>query len=467
MKTGERPNVLLITADQLRYDAIEPNSGSGARTPHLARLAAEGMRFVRAFSHFPVCGPARSSMLCGRRPESFGGLWNPGGALPVAELAPEAWTWPDRLRRAGYRTGLLGVWGVSRKHGPERYGYEEVVSEAEYRRFAASAYPDVTYRNGFFGEPNPIPVEDAPSRWFAEKACGMLREYSGSGRPWHLALHFHDPHLPCRPAGRFAHMYDPAAIPPWPSFAETFEGKPYIQKQQLLSWGIEDYEWKDWAPVVARYYGAVSEVDEAVGRVLAELDALGEADNTIVVFTADHGDMCGAHRMMDKHYILYDDVVHVPMIVRWPGVVPAGSTCGEFVYSFLDLAPTWADLLGLDEPEGGFHGRSLLPLLSNGTAPEWRDVVVSTYNGQQFGLYCQRMIRTERWKYVWNLTDVDELYDLAEDPAELRNRIADEALAGTLAGLRRALYEQLKTFDGLDNGWTRRQLLEGKKLARS
>jgi len=260
-------------------------------------------------------------------------------------------------------------------------------------------------------------------------------------------------------------MYDPAAIPPWPSFAETFEGKPYIQKQQLHSWGIEHFAWEDWAPIVARYYGSVSEMDEAVGRVLAELDALGEAERTIVIFTADHGDMCGAHRMMDKHCIMYDDVLHVPLVVRWPGVVPAGAECGRFVYGFLDLAPTLSEIASLGGPEGGFHGRSLLPLLGGEEPGDWREAVVATYNGQQFGLYCQRMIRTGRWKYVWNPTDVDELYDLAEDPAELRNRIADPDLAETLAGLRRRLHDELAGFDGLLNGWTRRQLLDGKKLA--
>jgi arylsulfatase A-like enzyme len=209
-------------------------------------------------------------------------------------------------------------------------------------------------------------------------------------------------------------------------------------------------------------------MDEAVGIVLQALDRVGAADDTIVIFTADHGDMCGSHRMMDKHYILYDDVVHVPLMIRWPELVRQGTTCSRFVYNFLDLPPTLLDLLGLQAHDSGnLHGRSLVPLLSGKEeSAVWRDSVVASYNGQQFGLYTQRMIRTNEWKYVWNLTDTDELYDLLADPAELDNRIDDPVHAGLVAELRRRLYDTLRT-DGdaiVANEWMRRQLLQGCKL---
>jgi len=464
-----RPNVLLVTADQLRYDAVEPNAPGAPDTPHLARLAGEGVRFTRAFSHIPVCGPARQSLLCGRRPESFGGLWNAGGALRVASLPPDAWTWSRALSDAGYRTAFLGKWGVHPTFDPTDYGYDTYIGESAYRAFRSAAFPDVRFKNGFFGEPNPIPVEASSTHWLADRAVAEIRRLHEEGGPWHVALHFAEPHLPCRPSGEFAMMYDPAKMTPWPGFEETFERKPYIQRQQLYNWGIENFTWADWAPIVARYFGVVSQLDDAIGRVLQALDALGAAENTIVVFTSDHGDMCGSHRMMDKHYILYDDVVRVPMAIRWPRAVPANAVCNRFVYNFLDLAPTLLELLELETDEfteGTLHGRSLAPLLSNrpAEAAPWREDVVATYNGQQFGLYTQRMIRTDRWKYVWNLTDVDELYDLETDPGELVNRIGDERAAGTARELRLRLYETLRADgDGFDNEWMRRQLLEGRK----
>jgi arylsulfatase A-like enzyme len=342
------------------------------------------------------------------------------------------------------------------------------MGESEYHKYISLRYPEVSFKNGYFGESNPIPLECSETHWFAARAIETLEQLESEGSPWHMALHFSAPHLPCRPSGRFAALYDPAEIPEWEGFRETFEGKPYIQRQQLYSWGIEDFTWDNWAPIVARYYGVISQLDDAVGRVLKALDELAAANDTIVIFTADHGDMCGSHRMMDKHYILYDDVVRVPMIVRLPDQREAGRVCHDFVYNFLDLPPTLLELLELNGPDSEkLQGRSLVPLLTgNSELLPWRDSVVSTYNGQQFGLYTQRMIRTMDWKYIWNATDTDELYDLQADPAELENRIGRLENSEIIKELRGRLYEQLAA-DGdaiVNNEWMIRQLLNGSKL---
>ena len=464
-----KPNVLLITADQLREDCVGFSGKYPVRTPHLDRLADQGISFSHAYSVLPVCSPARQSLLRGRRPETFGALWNYSGALPVSALPPESYTWSRVLAESGYATAYLGKWGVNPEHGPTAYGYESYVSEAEYRDFVSQKYPDVHYENGFFGEESPLPLEDAETHWFAARAGETLERLQGDGRPWHLALHFSEPHLPCRPSVPFAGMYDAADIPEWAGFRETFAGKPYIQRQQLQSWGVAGYGWQDWAPIVARYYAVISQLDDAIGRVMGTLERLGMADDTIVIFTADHGDMCGSHGMMDKHYIMYDDVVRVPLIVRMPGggAAEPGWRCDRFVYNFLDLPPTILELLHLQTSDpGDLQGRSLGSLLAGEEPEDWRDAIVSTYNGQQFGLYTLRMIRTADWKYIWNLTDVDELYDMAGDPGELTNLSGKADYAEVLAVLRRRLYEQL-SLDGdaiVANEWTRRQLLQGAKL---
>jgi len=465
--SDKKPNLLLITADQLRYDCVGCSGVYPVRTPNLDRLSAEGVTFTRAFSHAPVCGPARQSLLRGRRPETFGALWNSGAFLPVGSLQPDQYTWTKTLAANGYASAFLGKWGVHPELDATSFGYDSYLGEEAYRAFLKERYPDVRYTGGYFGEANPVPVEHSSTHWLADRAAEAIGRLAASGSPWHVAVHFAEPHLPCRPSGRFASMYDPADVPEWAGFRETFAGKPYIQRQQLYSWSVENFGWSDWAPIVARYYGVISQLDEAIGRILAALEARGEADNTIVAFTADHGDMCGSHRMMDKHYILYDDVVRVPLIVRLPGV-REGRRCDRFVYNLLDLPPTLLDLLGLGADESaGLQGRSLLPLLRGEEGADWRDCVVAAYNGQQFGLYTQRMIRTERWKYVWNLTDTDELYDLAADPAELTNLIGRSDLAPIVAELRARLYERLAGDEdpAVANEWTRRQLLAGAKLS--
>jgi arylsulfatase A-like enzyme len=459
------PNILLITADQLRYDCVGASARYPVRTPHIDRLADEGMWFTDAFTHIPLCCPARQSLINGRRPESFGALWNFNIALRIPALSPDEYAWPRELAKRGYRSAFVGKWGVHPEHTPMSYGYERYIGEKDYARFVKERYPDVRYTNGFFGETNPVPVHDARTHWLARQAIDMMREFSGQRAPWHIALHFPEPHPPCRPSGAFAGMYDPASVPEWDSFRETFRDKPYIQRQQLYNWKIQDFTWQDWAPVVARYYGMISQIDDAIGLVLEALEQCGAADHTIVVLTADHGDLCGGHRMMDKHYVMYDDVVKVPLVVRWPGVVAAGQRCDRFVHPLLDIPPTILEVLGLDVPEF-FHGRSLMPLWRGEEASEWRQAAVATYNGQQFGLYTQRMIRTREWKYVWNTTDVDELYNLREDPAELNNRIRDPQCKDVLKALRAELYEQLaRDGDGLVlNEWMRDQLLLGLKI---
>jgi arylsulfatase A-like enzyme len=175
--------------------------------------------------------------------------------------------------------------------------------------------------------------------------------------------------------------------------------------------------------------------------------------------------MGGGHRMIDKHYVMYDDIVRVPLLVRWPGVTRPGSRSDAFVLNMTDLAMTL--LRKLDPATPQIHdARALQPLLDGSPPPaDWRDAVVSTYNGQQFGLYTQRMLRDRRWKYIWNLTDVDELYDLQEDPAELVNRVDDPALRPMLATMRQRLWHELESWGDYPpkSQWLRAQLLEGRK----
>jgi len=459
------PNILMITVDQQRYDCIGFSNHYPVQTPNIDKLASEGIWFTNAYSHLPVCGPSRQSLVNGRRPEAIGSLWNFNNGLKIAALEPSEYSWARELKRLDYQSGYIGKWGVHPNYDPTKYGYDEYVDENHYREFVKDNYPNIKYSNSYFGETNPIPVEHSKTHWTAGQATSMIQEMALSGRPWHIRVNFSEPHLPCRPSRPFSEMYPPSDIPKWGSFEEQFTNKPYIQKQQLVNWQIENFTWNDWAPIVARYYGIISQMDDAIGQILATLEQLSLSANTVVIFTSDHGDLCGGHRMMDKHYVLYDDVVKVPFIMKWPTMIAENQICDQFVYNFLDLPPTILDLLDIDTPDF-FVGSSLMHLVENKETEEWRKEIVSTYNGQQFGLYTQRMIRNRDWKYIWNTTDIDELYDLNNDPHELKNRIDDISLQSVLSELRNKLYRQLyKEGDGLvRNDWLKAQLLKGRKL---
>jgi arylsulfatase A-like enzyme len=171
--------------------------------------------------------------------------------------------------------------------------------------------------------------------------------------------------------------------------------------------------------------------------VLAALDRLGIADDTLVVYTADHGDLCGGHGMLDKHHVMYDDTTRVPMMLRWPARVRAGTVVDGFVSNAIDCTATFCEAAGATIPES-CAGQSLLPLIDGAGG---RDCIYGQLAGNQHGSYSQRMLRDRRWKYVCNISDMDELYDLAADPGELVNRVDDPACAGELTRLRARMLE--------------------------
>ena len=451
-------NLLLINADQLRHDCLGHRGLRGVKTPHLDALAAQSTVYTRAFTPLPVCAPARQALLCGRNPDSFGAQWN-YDFMPTPTAEPD-WCWPKRLEAAGYQTAYLGRFHVSPARPPRDFGYQRHVSWAGHKELIQQKYPNAEHGGGWLGCTSPIPFEDSGTHWMAGRACEMIREFAAGGRPWHIWVDYEEPHLPCRPSEPFASMYDGQAIPPWDGFGDDFIGKPYCQRQQPLNWGTDQMTWADFEPMVRHYYGVVSQLDDAIGRILAALEAAGQAGDTIVAFTSDHGDLCGSHQMLDKHYVLYDDIVRVPLMVRFPGRAPW--VCDSLVSNCLDLPASFARWLGIGPLEVE-HGRPLPLSPEEDVSP--REHIVSTGNGQQFGLYSTRMLRDGRYKYIWNLTDVDEFYDLAADPGELRNLIAEPAQQGRIASMRRALYDALLAQgDPFANSqWLQPQLLSGRK----
>lgn len=450
--------------DQLRYDCIGYAGRYPVKTPNMDRAAAMGTFFEHAYSPQPLCCPARQSMLTSRRPERDGLLWNYEICLKTPWLSDEGEFWTRELKKMGYRMAYIGKWHVSPEHTPIDFGYDYFTDDVEYVEYRSRVFPGHSYKNEFMGEIDPIPVEHSRTHWLSALAIEKLEKFSQDSRPWHIRVDFPEPHLPCRPCKEFAELYEEKDIPKWEGFEETFLNKPYIQKQQIYNWGLEEMTWEDWVPVAARYYAIISQVDDAIGRILAALEETGQTQKTLILITADHGDLCGSHRMMDKHYVMYDDVVHVPFIAAWPGVLPQHRREKRFVMNCLDIGPTILDICG-GKKLSEIDGKSLLPLLKNEQTEGWREEVVSTYNGQQFGLYTQRMIRNKKWKYIWNTTDIDELYNLQEDPGELHNLIYNKENKELVSEMRKKLYEILsREGDGLvKTVWMKNQLLEKTK----
>jgi arylsulfatase A-like enzyme len=301
----------------------------------------------------------------------------------------------------------------------------------------------------------------------ADECCRLIGEFGNGDAPWHIRIDYNEPHLPCLPSEPFASMYPPDSITPWENFGDTFAGKPFIQQQQLRNWRIEAWTWREWSIYLSGYFAMISQLDDAIGRIIEELRSRGLIDNTLIIFTTDHGDAAGSHRMMDKHCVMYEEEVHVPLVCSWPGVIPAGGVCRDFISHFLDLPVTLLELTGLSVP-ARYQGRSFLPQLEGRASDDPRPLAFSSYNGQQFGLYCQRMVRDRKYKYVWNATDIDECYDLENDPHELVNLAADERHEELCRRYRRKVYDVFSALKDplVLSRWNERWLRDGTTSAK-
>lgn len=444
-------NILLILVDQWRAECLGSLGKIPVKTPNLDRLASEGVLFTNAYTPTPVCAPARQSILSGRQADSFGALWN-YGLGGIGSLKAEGEYWPHRLKNAGYSNAYFGQWHASETAGPKDFGYDYYLPESAVKDEINKKYGNIPYKNGWFGDESPVDYHDAVPHRLAQLTGEWIEKQT---TPWHVWFDLSVPHLPCRPSEPFSSMYKPEDTVPWDSFGDTFENKPFIQQQQIHNWHLENMTWGDFAPTVARYYAMMSQIDDAVGNLVKILENKGILDDTLIVFTSDHGDTCGGHGMMDKHYILYDDVTRIPLIVRYPKAFEQGIVCEEFVSNCLDFAPTVETLASL-EPAGVRHGTPLMDTLA-GKNPE--KFAVSTSNGQQFGLFTQRSIRNRRYRYIWNLTDIDEFYDLELDPGEKINRINCTEYAEIQKEMKGQLKQALKRRnDPFCNGWVDWQL---------
>jgi arylsulfatase A-like enzyme len=456
------PNILLIFADQHRYDCTGANGHPFIQTPNLDRLAAEGLNYAHAFTPCPICVPTRASLLTGQWPAGRGGeghqaILNEGSEAP-RPFRTELPTFSQALNAAGYFMGMAGKWQVNPELGPQAFGFHTYLDGGGYSAWrAAQGLPPRPHTNHWFGECDPcITPEHSRLAWGADCAIDLMRQGAASGKPFFVRWDPTEPHLPNVVPEPYCSLYPPAQIAPWPGFDDPLEGKPYIQKKMRQNWGIEGWSWQRWAPVVARYLGEITLLDAQVGRLLAELDRLGLAENTLVIYTCDHGDLGGSHGMIDKHMVMYDDVLRVPLLLRWPARLPAGERREEFVIHALDLASTLLAAAGVSAPPT-FRGQNLLDLVE-GSAPPRADAF-AMYHGSQFGLYSQRSIRDRRWKYVWNPTAEDELYDLQTDPGEITNHAADPEYAPELRRLRGRVLDWMEEIrDPLLNEWNRAQL---------
>ena len=469
---SKKPNILFICTDQQRYDSLGCYGNTHIQTPTIDALASEGVLFEQCYVQSPVCAPSRASLVTGQYP-SVHGLWGNGVTLPE-----HAAIFSRSLAADGYECGMIGKMHLSHcfagrtepRPANDGYGYyrwahdpSHPSPENAYHQWLAEHFPDLLEQARSGGPRqrhqaagfDTMPTEAHYSRWTSEAAIEFLDQQGDADSPFFLWVNFYDPHHPFVAPQEYLDRYDPATLPDPIGYAGELETKPEIQRQASAesyaghARGFETHSLDEIKEIIAAYYAMVSLIDDEVARILARLDALGLADDTLVIFTSDHGEMLGDHQLLLKGPMLYEMAVRVPLIMRWPGHLPAGERRADLV-QWIDLNPTILEAAGLD-PLPASQGMSLLPLARGDTDAPTRDWAICEYlnSGHPYDPpVFLTMLRHDRYKLIvehgapaTSRERTGELYDLEADPQELCNLWDAPESAGTRIALERMLMD--------------------------
>ncbi len=389
---SKRPNVILIFPDQMRASAMGCSGNHDVLTPNLDRMAADGA-LLQTFSNTPVCGPARACILTGQYAHQHGIVTND------LRLRPEKITLAEVFGENGYRTGFIGKWHLD--GGPKQPGYVPPERRQGFGFWAANECSHKHFDSQYFkgDSPSPVPIKQFETEiWFDEAQKFITGQ---AGVPFFLTIAVGPPHNPYKAPDKYEQLYSPENLTMRPNWESVGAGT---------------------RKAVAGYYAMVTAIDDRIGRLLHHLDALDLSDDTIVLFTSDHGDMLGSHGRIYKRQP-WEESIKVPGILRWPGKIKPQQPAGLF--TTVDMAPTLLDLCGIPVPDT-MTGRSLKPmLLGESAGPDtaffqifgpcnWQDVPAGW-----------RAIRTQRYLYARFAGKPWVLYDLRNDPYQTTNLVSD------------------------------------------
>lgn len=463
-----QPNILIFQTDQELGAIVDPEHP--CHTPNADRLAREGLRFSRAFTVTAHCCPSRATFMSGLYPSRHGIYNNVLNSAAIhTSLNPGTVLFSQVLANAGYALAYAGKWHVCADEGPADRGWRDYGSTAVGGRErhgktwegwvdqAQQPEDDTPRGRGQLLRPGwgrytlygrkPTTAEAAPFEAgddrIVQHGLQALRDLAARDQPWCLYIGTNGPHDPYIIPEHYATLYDPAEVPLPPGFHDSLADKPRVYQRQRALWAqLSEDEYRE---AIAHYWGYCTMQDDLLGLVLAALDETGQADNTLVLFSSDHGDYAGAHGLFCKGVAAFEQAYHVPCIMRWPaGIADPGRTVDAFV-THADMAPTFCAVAGTALPNGA-SGRSLTPFLQGEQPVDWPDAVFSQFNGVEL-YYSQRWVQTNEWKYVYNGFDLDELYHLTEDPDCLCNVAQDPCYAEVVRDMctrmwRRAYAEQ-------------------------
>lgn len=446
------PNILFIMADDHACQAMSCYGSAVNETPSLDRLAREGRRFGRCFDVNALCAPSRATILTGTYSHANGFLRN-RDRFDGSQV-----TFPKLLQGAGYETAIIGKWHLVTE--PTGFDYYNVLpGQGQYwdSAFKEKGEPWVDGPAGGIDQQGYVTdvITDRSMQWLANR---------DADKPFCLMVHHKSPHTPHDYPERYGALFADGDLPEPATLADDYATRPVLaacdsahSRLDRLTpeicgrWGWDDPRGpsrlagsalRKWAyqRFFKGYLRLVASLDDNVGRLLDFLDDQGLRDNTIVVYTSDNGFFLGDHGLYNKQW-MYEEAQRIPLIVRYPNHVPAG-TVNDHLVATIDFAPTFLDYAGAEVPET-MQGQSMRPLLEGHSPADWRQALYYHYYGQ-FGVESHTGIRTERHKlmhfYDHKPAPVWECFDLKEDPDELNNVYNAPDQAETVMHLKQELH---------------------------
>jgi N-acetylglucosamine-6-sulfatase len=441
--SGKPRNVIFILSDDHRYDALGfLKAQPWLQTPQLDRLAREGAHFKNAFVTTALCSPSRATILTGLYAHKHRIVDN-NTPIPKGTVF-----FPSYLQKAGYKTGFFGKWHMGAETDEPKPGFDRWVSF----RGQGTYLPNP---NGLNVDGKNVPQKGYITDELTDYALDWLRTIP-QDKPYFMYLSHKAVHAEFIPAERHKDKYKDAKFIYPPTMAESGEmaqHRPMWVQNQRNSWHGVDYAYHsklDIADYYKRYAETLMAVDESVGRVLDELKKRGELESTLVIYMGDNGFAFGEHGLIDKR-TSYEESMRVPLLARCPELFPGGKTVKEVVAN-LDIMPTVLDTAGVKSPVP-IDGRSWLPLV-RGEKVDWRKEFLYEYYWERNfpQTPTQHALRGDRYKFIryQGIWDLDELYDLQEDPLESRNLIADPKYAPIIRQMRDRLFDLLEQTDGMN-----------------
>lgn len=453
LSAAERPNVVVVICDDLRWDALSCAGHPHLKTPNIDQIAKEGLYFDNMFCTTSLCSPSRASILSGMYAHAHGVTNN------FTEYPEGLASFPRQLQKAGYKSAYIGKWHMGEENDDPRPGFDYFVTHKGQGKYFDTEF-------NFNGrERRVVPgyyttvVTDMALEWIRD------HEESSGDEPFLLMLGHKAPHSFYFPEPKYEEAFDHVEVN-YPHSSFKLEDKPEWIAQRLRTWhGIYGpiFDWRkdfpndkaegvlEFANMVRAYWGTILSVDDSMGRLVEHLREIGELDNTVVIFMGDNGLLEGEHGMVDKR-TMHEASIRIPMVIRYPGLTSPTEPkrVAEQVLT-VDVAPTIVELCGA-EPLPDIHGRSFAKLVRE-EDPDWRTAWFYHYNYEKQFPYTPniRGIRTDRWKYIrYPHGDgspdrhMAELYDIENDPEESTNLIESAEHQELIPDLQRQLVQLLR-----------------------